>query len=191
MVPGYHGRELLKPFPRDMKKAGLRGGQQGEACGRNWARWVSPAGCHPVGVTRGIKQLTGPGSFREKKPSPTWGLAATEGVCARLWECLVRGQALLCNWSQTKHGFNPGWRGWDGARSRDVSMSTPPPFFLSGGCLQSQLPSMVQGGISVSAQACEVQPRGKEKATDKAGGWRTGMVLPVSLSHADGARGPA
>lgn len=88
----------------------MRGGQQGGSCSRNWARWVSPGGCHPVGITKGIKQLTGPGSFREKKPSPTWGLAATEGVCARLWECLVQGQAFLCNQSQTKRGFNPGWR---------------------------------------------------------------------------------
>lgn len=64
------------------------------------------------------------------------------------------------------------------------------PFFLSGGWFQTQLPSVVQGGISVSVQACEVQPQ-EGKAMDNVGGWGTWMVLPVSLSHTDGARGPA
>lgn len=71
---------------------------------------TGPGGCHLLGVTKGIKQLMGPGSFRKKKPSPTFGLAATDGVCARRWECLVQGQDFLCNWSQTKRGFNQGWR---------------------------------------------------------------------------------
>lgn len=144
----------------------MRGGQQGGSCSRNWARWVSPGGCHPVGVTKGIKQLTGPGSFREKKPSPTWGLAATEGVCARLWECLVQGQAFLCNRSQTKRGFNPGWRDGMEPDPEKFKCQTLPTFsrFLFGGWLQSQLPSVVQGGISVSAKGCEVQPQeGRER----------------------------
>lgn len=82
--------------------------------------------------------------------------------------------------------------GWDGARSRDVSMSTFPPFFLSqeGGSNLRSLQWRREESL-VSAQACEVQPRGKEGAVDKVGGWRTWMVLPMSLSHTGGARGPA